>query len=83
MPVKIELLDRCNTDCFHSGEQKSTEHLSDIMMQINTYSWQNYRSVQFSSVTQLSPTLCDTLDCSTPGLPVHRQLPEFTQTHIH
>ena len=40
-------------------------------------------SVQFSSVTQLSPTLCDTLDCSTPGLPVHRQLPEFTQTHIH
>ena len=40
-------------------------------------------SVQFGSVTQSCSTLCDTLDCSMPGLPVHRQLPEFTQTHIH
>ena len=40
-------------------------------------------SVQFSSVTQLCPTLCDPMNCSTPGLPVHHQLPEFTQTHIH
>ena len=39
--------------------------------------------VQFSSVPQSSPTLCDTMDCSTPGLPVHHQLPEFTQTHVH
>ena len=39
--------------------------------------------VQFSSVTQLCPTLCDPMNCSTPGLPVHHQLPEFTQTHIH
>ena len=35
--------------------------------------------IQFSSVSQLCPTLCDHLDCSTPGLPVHHQLPEFTQ----
>ena len=34
---------------------------------------------QFSSVTQSCPTLCDPMDCSTPGLPVHHQLPEFTQ----
>ena len=40
-------------------------------------------SVQFSSVTQLCLTLCDPMDCSTPGLPVHHQLPEFTQTHVH
>ena len=40
-------------------------------------------SVQFSSVTQLCPTLCDPINCSTPGLPVHHQLPEFTQTHVH
>ena len=40
-------------------------------------------SVQFISVTQSCPTLCDTMDCSTPGLPVHHQLPELTQTHIH
>ena len=39
--------------------------------------------VQFSSVTQSCPTLCDPMDCSTPGLPVHHQLPEFTQTHVH
>ena len=38
---------------------------------------------QFSSVTQSCPTLCDPMNCSTPGLPVHHQLPEFTQTHVH
>ena len=41
-----------------------------------------YYSVQFSSVTQPCPTLCDPMNCSTPGLPVHHQLPEFTQTHV-
>ena len=40
-------------------------------------------SVQFSSVAQLCSTLCDPMNCSTPGLPVHHQLPEFTQTHVH
>ena len=43
----------------------------------------SYPSVQFSSVTQSCPTLCDPMNCSTPGLPVHHQLPEFTQTHIN
>ena len=38
---------------------------------------------QFSSVPQSCPTLCDPMDCSTPDLPVHHQLPEFTQTHVH
>ena len=40
-------------------------------------------SVQFSSVTQSCPTLCDPMDCSTPGLPVHHQKPELAQTHVH
>ena len=40
-------------------------------------------SVQFSSVAQLCPTLCDPMNHSMPGLPVHHQLPEFTQTHVH
>ena len=40
-------------------------------------------SVQFSSVAQSCPTLCDPMNRSMPGLPVHHQLPEFTQTHIH
>ena len=38
---------------------------------------------QFSSVAQSCPTLCDPMNQSTPGLPVHHQLPEFTQTHVH
>ena len=38
---------------------------------------------QFSLVTQSCPTLCNPMDCSTPGFPVHHQLPEFTQTHVH
>ena len=40
-------------------------------------------SVQFSSVAQSCPTLCDPMNCSTPGLPVHHQLPESTQTDVH
>ena len=39
--------------------------------------------VQFSSVAQSCPTLCDPMNCSTPGLPVYHQLPQFTQTHAH
>ena len=40
-------------------------------------------SVQFSSVAQSCPTLCNPMNCSTPGLPVHHQLPESNQTHVH
>ena len=40
-------------------------------------------SVQFSSVAQSCPTLCNPMNSSKPGLPVHHQLPEFTQTHVH
>ena len=40
-------------------------------------------TVHFSSVAQSCPTLCDPTDYSTPDLPVHHQLPEFTQTHVH
>ena len=38
---------------------------------------------QFSSIALSCPTLCNPMDCSTPGLPVHHQLPEFTQTYVH
>ena len=55
---------------------KSYEGMWDI--QVKTGS-----SVQFSSVAQSCPTLCDPMNHSTPGLPVHHQLLEFTQTHIH
>ena len=41
------------------------------------------KKFQFSSVTQWCPTLCDPINRSTPGLPVHHQLLDFTQTHVH
>ena len=47
------------------------------------YAWMTVYSVQFSSVAQLCLTLCNPMNCSTPGLPVHHQLPEFTKTHVH
>ena len=50
-------------------------------------SWQingeTMETVQFSSVTQQCPMLCNPMDCSMPGFPVHHQLPEFIQTHVH
>ena len=51
--------------------------------EINKYIASNSRSDQIRSVTQLCPILCDPMNRSTPGLPVHHQLPEFTQTHVH
>ena len=42
-----------------------------------------FSSVQFSSIAQLCPTLCEPMNRSTQGLPVHQQLPEFTETHVH
>ena len=41
------------------------------------------KAIQFSSVAQSCLTLCDPMNCSTPGLPVHHQIPEFIQTHVH
>ena len=48
---------------------------------LNSHRW--LLSVQFSSVTQSCPTLCDPMNRSTPGLPVHHQHPKSTQTHVH
>ena len=47
------------------------------------YSHNPPKRFQFSSVAQSCLTLCDPMDCTTPGLPVHHQLPELTQTHVH
>ena len=44
---------------------------------------QHESAVQFSSVAQSCPALCDPMDCSMPGFPVHHQLLDFTQTHVH
>ena len=55
-------------------ESDTTEHMSTFHM---------WNPPRFSSVAQLCLTLCDSVDCSTPGFPVHHQLPELTQTYIH
>ena len=58
-------------------------YVSQIIMPYNLDSIVCPVSVQFSSVAQSCPTLCDPMNRSTPGLPVHHQLLEFTQTHVH
>ena len=81
---------------FHSQGCQKLDKVAERWT-LNTTSWDvsslnvQYRrerfvaisSVQFISVTQSCPTLCDPMDCSMPGLPVHHQLPQFTQTHTH
>ena len=57
------------------------EHPSTPVMHTGFPFW--HGRLQFSSVSQLCPTLCDPMDCSTPGFPVLRQFWEFTQTHAH
>ena len=55
-------------------------HLFGYIMLSSTF---KFSSVQFSSVAQSCPTLCNPMNSSIPGLPVHHHLPEFTQTHVH
>ena len=59
--------------CMSSGE----------LLQMMCHPRDSMPLLQFSSVAQSCPTLRDTMNCSTPGLPVHHQLLEFTQTHVH
>ena len=63
--------------CFifcHLEKKKKCEHIQPGYYE---------HTVQFTSVAQLCPPLCNPMNCSTPGLPVHHQLPEFTKTHVH
>ena len=56
---------------------------TDLGLGLNSSVPPMFSSVQFSSVAQSCPTLSNPMNHSTPGLPVHHQLPEFTQTHVH
>ena len=58
-------------------------HIRYILLLIYQSPERTVDSVQFSSVIQSCLTLCNPMNCSTPGLPVHHKLPEFTQTHVH
>jgi len=53
------------------------------MQKVSVRATSMFSSVQFRSVVQLCPTLCDPMDYSTLGFPVHHQLPELAQTHVH
>jgi len=59
------------------------KRIKSVTVSITHTHTHTHTSVQFSSVAQLCPTLCDPMNPSTPGLPVHHQLLEFTQTHVH
>ena len=72
--------------CIVHGVAKRQTRLSSFHSLSTTslpFSHTKYSSVQFSSVAQSCLILCDPMNCSTPGLPVHHQFPEFTQTHVH
>ena len=56
---------------------------SDLLRFCAYSSTQGFFPNQFSSAAQSCPTLCDPMNCNTPGLPVHHQLPESSQTHVH
>ena len=67
--------------CVHSQVLKSRVLLQDDIWWLHILRERGW--TQFSSVALSCLTLCDPLNCSTPGLPVHHQIPEFTQTHTH
>ena len=73
-PLQYSCLEN-STDCIIHRVTKSETWLTDFHF--------HSQSVQFSSVAQSCPTLCNPMNRSTPGLPVHHQLPESTQTHVH
>ena len=66
----------------HPSKLLQSPSLSSLRHRTNSH-WQYIYIHSISSVAQSCPTLCDPMDCSTPGFPVHHQLPELAQTHVH
>ena len=58
-------------------------YLSTYWKYLKKYHWVRFQMAEFSSVAQSCPTLCDPMDCSVPGFPVHHQLLELAQTHVY
>ena len=82
----IEISLKRYLDCFlwQDDRQKHWKHKwKETYIFLYRERFSSHQFIQFSSVAQSCPTLCDPMNCSTPGLPVHHQLPEFTQTHVH
>ena len=68
---------------FHRALESEYYHTNEKSKFVNSMDREVSGKYQFSSGTQSCPTLCDPMNHSTPGLPVHHHLPEFTQTHVH
>ena len=68
---------------FHEISYLDSKHQQTKLIADFRFLLFSYISVQFSSVAQLFPNVCNHMDHSVPGLPVHHQLPEFAQTHFH
>ena len=81
LAVSLTLQVPCTSRCSISVHWRKER--MKVFVYTNRGSHASYLRVQFSSVTQSCPTLCDPMNRSTPGLPVHHQLPEVTQTHVH
>ena len=73
----------CNTSCLHIFSPCTRSLCSETCLLSWSPSMTPTSTVQFSSVTQSYLTLCDPMNRSMPGLPVHHQFPEFTPTHVH
>ena len=67
----------------HSRRHSNEEVTQSTLKITTTLPLSLVNTVQFSSVAQLGPTLRDPMDCSTPCLPIHHQLPELTRIHVH
>ena len=65
--------------CMGSERENRDDGSSRLSREAEVQGWEKAGLVEFSSVAQSCPTLCDPMDCSTPGLPVHHQLPELTE----
>ena len=76
MQVKKQQLEQTWNNGLVQNWESSMIRLYIVTLLLNLY-W------DFSSVIQSCPTLCNPMECSIPGLPVHQKLPEFTQTHVH
>jgi len=80
---KLDLENAEGPNCQHPLDHRKSKRVPENIYFCFTDYVKDFDCVQFSSVTQSCPTLCDTMNHSTPGLSVHHQLPEFTQTHVH
>ena len=67
----------------YQPQYSGLENSMDYIVHGVAKSWTRLSNFHFGSVTQSCPTFCHPMDCSTPGLPVHHQLLQFTQTHVH